>query len=255
MGEKHQASESSRMTTTTDKGKSHTDEELLAIVDAATRREWSADTPCFDQKIPIRGGITAYGRPYVIAHVNRPGSSYAGQAAKDAAFIATFDPPTVRSLIERAVAAEHQVKGYQHHLRECEQIAGKALGYPWFKDDQKNFPGTTEADGVCVDDHVGDTIVAELADALKAAEDRAYQAEKREEETSGLLDEMRRQLTMAQDEREAAEARALAAEEALKAYQAAYTWTLGDGGRRSWCVDPVKLAAAHDLASSTEAQS
>ena len=47
--------------------------------------------------------------------------------------------------------------------QEIEQDCGKVLGYPWFKDDQKNFPGATEKDGVCVGDHVGATIVSELA--------------------------------------------------------------------------------------------
>jgi hypothetical protein len=46
---------------------------------------------------------------------------------------------------------------------EIEQTCGKALGYPLFKDDQKNFPGATEKDGVCVGDHVAETIVSELA--------------------------------------------------------------------------------------------
>jgi hypothetical protein len=36
-------------------------------------------------------------------------------------------------------------------FREIEQMLGKALNYPWFKDDQENFPGTTEADGVVID--------------------------------------------------------------------------------------------------------
>lgn len=49
-----------------------------------------------------------------------------------------------------------------------EQIAGRALGYPRFADDQKNFPGATEADGVCVGEHVAVTIVQELADTLTA---------------------------------------------------------------------------------------
>ena len=47
--------------------------------------------------------------------------------------------------------------------QEIEQDCGKVLGYPWFKDDQKNFPGATEKDGVCVGDHVAETIVSELA--------------------------------------------------------------------------------------------
>jgi hypothetical protein len=35
---------------------------------------------------------------------------------------------------------------------------------------------------------------------------------------------------------------------ALEAYRAAYTVTVGEGGRRSWAVNPAKLAFAHDLA-------
>ena len=65
--------------------------------------------------------------------------------------------------------------GYQKHLRACEQIAGKALGYPWFKNDQANFPGTTEAEGVCIGEHVGDTIVEELANAYIGTIDRALE--------------------------------------------------------------------------------
>ena len=69
--------------------------------------------------------------------------------------------------IERELnAANDRIK----HLRDgiakqnqtIEQACGKVLGYPWFKDDQKNFPGSTEKDGVCVGDHVAETIVCEL---------------------------------------------------------------------------------------------
>ena len=46
------------------------------------------------------------------------------------------------------------------------QILGAALGYPWLKDDQTNFPGATEADGVCVGDHVAESLAAEAAAKL-----------------------------------------------------------------------------------------
>ena len=49
---------------------------------------------------------------------------------------------------------------------EIEQILGKALGYPQFKDDQKNFPGATEADGVCVGDQVAETLAAQAAERI-----------------------------------------------------------------------------------------
>jgi hypothetical protein len=51
------------------------------------------------------------------------------------------------------------------------QSLGKALGYPWFKDDQKNFPGATEADGVCVGEHVAESVAEEAARALKRWEE------------------------------------------------------------------------------------
>jgi len=43
------------------------------------------------------------------------------------------------------------------------QTLGKALGYPWFKDDQAIFPGATEAEGVCIGDHVAESIADEAA--------------------------------------------------------------------------------------------
>lgn len=48
------------------------------------------------------------------------------------------------------------------------QLIGKTLEYPWFKDDQKNFPGATEEHGVCVGDHVYITMVYELVEAYKS---------------------------------------------------------------------------------------
>ena len=55
---------------------------------------------------------------------------------------------------------------------EIAQVLGRALGYPRYCDDQKNFPGATDADGVCVGDHVGMSLVAEAAKELvkRAAE-------------------------------------------------------------------------------------
>jgi len=57
------------------------------------------------------------------------------------------------------------------------QTLGRTLGYPKFCDDQENFPGATEADGVCVGDHVAESIAEEAArkiDELRAAEAAAF---------------------------------------------------------------------------------
>jgi len=52
--------------------------------------------------------------------------------------------------------------------KEIEQILGKALGYPWYKDDPKNFPNATEADGVCVGIETPWSLAMIAADKLKA---------------------------------------------------------------------------------------
>lgn len=83
------------------------------------------------------------------------------------------DQLTNEQLIDRAIAANQQIAGYQRECNEVEQVLGKALGYPWYKDDPKNFPDATEADGVCVGDHVPGSIAAEAADRLTAANQRA----------------------------------------------------------------------------------
>lgn len=51
--------------------------------------------------------------------------------------------------------------------KDISQTLGQALGYPWFKDDQKNFPGSTEKDGVCVGEHVAESLASEAADKIK----------------------------------------------------------------------------------------
>jgi hypothetical protein len=44
-----------------------------------------------------------------------------------------------------------------------QQALGKALRYPWYKDDQVNFPGATEVNGVFVGEHVAATLADEAA--------------------------------------------------------------------------------------------
>lgn len=66
---------------------------------------------------------------------------------------------------------------YAKSHEEICQVVGKALGYPWFKDDQKNFPGATEECGVCVGEHVAETIVAELASKYTEANERIKKLE------------------------------------------------------------------------------
>jgi len=71
-------------------------------------------------------------------------------------------------LLDECARLETELERLRNTIRKHEddicQTAGKALGYyPWFKDDQKNFPGADESCGVCVGDHVAESITDELA--------------------------------------------------------------------------------------------
>lgn len=58
----------------------------------------------------------------------------------------------------------------QNH--EIEQTLGKALGYPWFKDSPEIFPEAIEEDGVCVGDHVAESLAVEAANRIKSYEEK-----------------------------------------------------------------------------------
>jgi len=73
----------------------------------------------------------------------------------------------------------HVARGFWRESLEIEQILGKALDYPWFKDDQKNFPDATEEHGVCVGDHVAITLAMEASDKIKQLKDRVEKLSKR----------------------------------------------------------------------------
>lgn len=111
--------------------------------------------------------------------------------------IQSDDGVTNAALFEASLRLE-QLSEKIKHLREgllkqnqnIEQTCGKVLGYPWFKDDQKNFPGATEKDGVSVGDHVAETIVSELAKKHAEALNRI----KRLEELGNELRECANQL-------------------------------------------------------------
>lgn len=89
-----------------------------------------------------------------------------------------------QELVGRALFSQEQsiemLNNDLKHLRlaaardneEITQVLGRALGYPWFKDDQKNFPGATEANGVCVGDHVAASLAVEAAKTIKAMRER-----------------------------------------------------------------------------------
>lgn len=63
----------------------------------------------------------------------------------------------LRAEVEKLKAA------YSITQHDIQQTLGRALNYPWFKDDLTNFPNATEADGVCVGDHVAESLADEAA--------------------------------------------------------------------------------------------
>lgn len=80
--------------------------------------------------------------------------------------IARLESEIVRANTERVRMQEASEK----MNNEVCQTLGKALRYPWFKDDQENFPGATEADGVGVGDHVAESLAAEAAKRIAELE-------------------------------------------------------------------------------------
>lgn len=71
---------------------------------------------------------------------------------------------TLRTERERRERAE---SAYFSTVATVDQTLGRALGYPRYCDDQKNFPGTTDADGVCTGDHVAETLASEAAKRIE----------------------------------------------------------------------------------------
>lgn len=59
---------------------------------------------------------------------------------------------------------------------EIQQVLGKAMNYPWYKDDQTNFPGATEDNGVCVGEHVAVSIAMEAAKTIERLKDELKKA-------------------------------------------------------------------------------
>lgn len=76
-------------------------------------------------------------------------------------------PITVQPVERRSITEHPQWPLVAKEQWEAEQVLGKALGYPWYKDDPQNFPDATEADGVCTGEHTLVTIAMEAASRLK----------------------------------------------------------------------------------------
>lgn len=72
----------------------------------------------------------------------------------------------IESLAAQVAERDWQIRGYQKECHDVEMELGKALGYPRFCDDQKNFPGATEESGCCIGEHTPASIAMEAAEKL-----------------------------------------------------------------------------------------
>lgn len=92
-------------------------------------------------------------------------------AARQVKQVAITAQGIIESLEEELKQLQNRLEQFQRKVQEAshniEQTLGKVLGYPWHKDDLKNFPDATEADGVCVGDHVAESIALEAAHRIE----------------------------------------------------------------------------------------
>ncbi len=162
--------------------------ELAQLAEAATSRtdggEWKAD-PYGIRQIwakSLKGGDTHIADIRGWGYLTGGGHGALGLSDDEgleaqrqiAAFIAAANPATVLSILTENAALRAACSKSND---EISQTLGKALGYPWFKDDQINFPGATAENGVCVGDHVAESLADEAARRLTEAERKLAEAE------------------------------------------------------------------------------
>lgn len=99
-----------------------------------TAGPWAFEDICFDRRIAINGGVTVYGRPFMVAWVNRPGSARAGEDKANARLIAAAP-----DLLAACLAQEDRHQRGGVNLTEAELMAihtlrklaiSKALAHP-----------------------------------------------------------------------------------------------------------------------------
>jgi hypothetical protein len=97
-------------------------------------------------------------------------------------------PPEVFSEYQQLTQdVEHYKEACVQMDRQVCQVLGKALGYPYYKEDQQNFPGTTEADGVNVYEHVAESIADEAAGKISQLQQQASRPTLSKESLQSIL--------------------------------------------------------------------
>jgi hypothetical protein len=91
---------------------------------------------------------------------------------------------TISNLEGEIVNLNKRIEGHMSEHHSVEQALGQALGYPWYRDDEKNVPDATDADGVCTGEHTPSTIaleagkkITELNAEIKRLKETTFTAE------------------------------------------------------------------------------
>lgn len=134
---------------------------LRALLAKAAPRPWARED---DEIVSANGGAVAW----IAEHGNMKtiqmsGASYSHEDAE-------LIPAAVNALAHLVDASASLKDALSRQQQEIQQTLGAALSYPRYCDDKVNFPDATEADGVCVGDHVAESIAVEAARRITDAE-------------------------------------------------------------------------------------
>ena len=121
-----------------------------------------------------------------------------------------YDHPRVEEMMDNIASLEKENKNlvfeistYKHKAaidnEDICQALGKVLGYPWYKDDPKNFSGATEESGVCVGEHVAVTIAAEAAKKIEIQREMILDRDKYIEELVECDEKMHKEYEWLED--------------------------------------------------------
>jgi hypothetical protein len=94
------------------------------------------------------------------------------EQAEFQALFSQTDKEAILCLTKEVEELHRIIDNYKKESVEIEQILGKVLGYPLYKDDPKTFPNATEEDGVCVGIESAWSLAMGAAQTIRSLEDK-----------------------------------------------------------------------------------
>lgn len=101
-------------------------------------------------------------------------------------------PALARRVLELEAENARLLDACVQQEREMQQVLGKALGYPYYADDQVTFPGATVEDGVCVFEDTASSLAVRVAAELARAQAGAQAVAGLREAASAVMTEVNR---------------------------------------------------------------